>query len=394
MYFDNQPPSWDGFQQADPSRHEVLRVLEDDPRGQILASSAGALFELIILICRFFPGKLMIVAQNQEEMHRLKNRLSRRLKEPVICITKGLKLSESRIEVGTVGSLDLMFADVVILANGDQALHAKTRVDLGYLHRQRIYGLRLVQEPESLPTDLILEGIIGPVLYHTGPNSERPRTVSVLLADWRCRSSSYGPFGLEWKRHAIWGNLERNDAIACIARAIIAGDLLALGEHGIFPDADDESILVGGAGSVAILVESPEHAAALGSMLPGWRLVTGQSESDVERPESTGSSQDHAESLSEVRPDRMIITQVGASRYPMGTLVLVIRADGLRWPLEVPQLLKGTMDGKQGRLLMIDLRDDFDKIAVDATRRRIEDYQRRNWNVLSGQQILEIAGGE
>jgi hypothetical protein len=200
--------------------------------------------------------------------------------------------------------------------------------------------------------------------------------------------------GLEWKRDAIWQNLERNDAIAGIARAIIAGDLLALGEHGIFPDADDESNLVRDAGSVAILVESPEHADELGSRLPGWRLVTGASESDLERPESTGSPQDHAESASEVRPDRMIITQVRASRYPMGTLDIVIRADGLCWPLEVPQLVEGTRDGKKYKLLMIDLRDDFDEIAVDATRRRIADYQRRNWNVPSGQQILEKVGGE
>ena len=156
------------------------------------------------------------------------------------------------------------------------------------------------------------------------------------------------------------------------------------GEHGIFPDANDEAILVRDAGRVAILVESPEHATAIGARLPGWRVVTGQSESDVERPELTGSSPDHAESTSQVRPDRMIITQVGASRYPMGTLDVVIRADGLRWPLEVPHLLEGTRDGKQCRLLVIDLRDEFDKIAVDATRRRIADYQRRRWEVSGG----------
>ena len=63
---------------------------------------------------------------------------------------------------------------------------------------------------------------------------------------------------------------------------------MALGEHGIFPDANDEAILVRDAGRVAILVESPEHATAIGARLPGWRVVTGQSESNVERPELTG----------------------------------------------------------------------------------------------------------
>ena len=47
----------------------------------------------------------------------------------------------------------------------------------------------------------------------------------------------------------------------------------------------------------------------------------------------------------------MIITQVGASRFPMGTLDVVIRADGLPWPLDVPHLFEGRRDGKQCRLL-------------------------------------------
>jgi hypothetical protein len=68
----------------------------------------------------------------------------------------------------------------------------------------------------------------------------------------------------------------------------------------------------------------------------------------------------------------------------MSTVDVLIRADGLRWPLEVPQLFEGTSDGKQCRGLMIDLRDDFDEIALDATRRRIADYQRRSWEVSGG----------
>src|SRR5208337_1471835 len=87
------------------------------------------------------------------------------------------------------------------------------------------------------------------------------------------------------------------------------------------------------------------------------------------------------ESTSQVRPDRMIITQVGASMYSMRALDVLIRADGLPWPLDIPHLLEGTRDGKQCQVLVIDLRDEFDKIAVDATRRRIADYQRRGWKL-------------
>ncbi|MGO9598756.1 MAG: hypothetical protein ACLP7Q_12275 [Isosphaeraceae bacterium] len=391
IYNTEESPSWDGFQRADLGTAATLRALEIEPRGQIMVSSASAVFEGIILICRFFRGKIMVVAESRQEMYRLAHRLRRRLDEPVVCITKGFTLTESRIEVGTVGSLDLMLADVVILARANQAVLAKTREDLICLPRQRIYGLRLVPEQESSRRNLLLEGIIGPVLAHVGPIWKRPRTVAVILADWRCRSASCGQFGLEWKRHAIWRNSERNNAIAGIARAMIAGDLVALGEHGIFPDANGEAILVKHASRVAILVESPEHARAIGARLPGWHLVIGQSESSVERPQLTESSPNHAEPTSHIRPDRMIITRVGASWFPMSTLDVLIRADGLPWPMEVPDLLAGTRDGKPSQLLVIDLRDEFDEIALQATRRRIADYQRRRWEVLGGPQILERA---
>ena len=232
---DHPPPRWDAFKRADPSAVAALQVLEDVPRGQILASSRGALLEAIVLLCRFFPGKVMVVAESRGAMHRLTHLIRKRLKEPVVYIAKGITLTESRIEVGTVGSLDLMLADVVILAKANQALLKRTSEDLMYLPRQRIYGLRLISEQESHRRNLLLEGTIGPVLFHVGPLWEPPRKVLVLLADWRCRSSAYGPFGLEWKRHAIWQNSDRNEAIAEIAQALVAGDLVAIGKHGISP---------------------------------------------------------------------------------------------------------------------------------------------------------------
>jgi hypothetical protein len=392
--YDRDRPSWDNFQGADPSTLEVLGVLENEPRGQFVASTTGSLFGTLVLLCRFFRGKIMVIAESRRDMYRLTHQLRSRIDEPVVCITKACRITETRIEVGTEPSLDLMRADVVILARANQALQAQTRTRLGSLRRQRIYGLRLVHEQVSFRSELLVEGIIGPVLTLCGPIRKEPRTVSVLLADWRCRSLSYGQFGLDWKRHAIWQNSDRNNAIAGIAQALIAGDLVALGGHGIFPDATDEAMLVKDGCSVAILVESPEHAKEIGARLPGWRVVTGQSQSDVERPELTGSSSDHAESTSETSPEEIIITQVGASRYPMSTVDVLIRAEGLRWPLEVPHLFEGRRDGKQCRLLMIDLRDDFDEIALDATRRRIADYQRRSWEVTGGLQVLETAGGE
>jgi hypothetical protein len=388
-YVNDQPPRWDAFKRADPGAVAALQVLEDEPRGQILASSRGAMLEAIILLCRFFSGKVMVVADSRREMYRITHLMRKRLKEPVLYMTKENSLSESRIEVGPVGSLDLMLADVVLLANANQALLKKTSEYLSFLSRQRIYGLRLISEQESLRRKLLLEGIIGPVLLHAGPPWKLPREVLVLLADWRCRSSAYSPFGLEWKRHAIWQNSDRNEAIAEIAQALVAGDLVALGEHGIFPHADGEAILEEHPRRVAILVESLEHAKAMVARLPGWRVVTGQSDSSSIRPEVTVDPSDHTEPMSHLCQDQTIITLVGASKFPMSSLDILIRADGLTWPLGVLGLLDRARGGKQRQLLLIDLRDDFDEVAAEATRCRIADYRRRSWEVLGGQQIRE-----
>ena len=133
---------------------------------------------MIVLLWRFFPGSIMVIAESRQEMHRLTHRLRRRLKGPVVYISKGPTLSEARVEVGTEGSLELMSADVVILARANQALQASMRKHLVYLPRQRIYGLRLVPEPESSRRDLLLEEITGPELLHAGPIWKRPRGLS------------------------------------------------------------------------------------------------------------------------------------------------------------------------------------------------------------------------
>ena len=98
---------------------------------------------------------------------------------------------------------------------------------------------------------------------------------------------------------------------------------------------------------------------------------------------------DHAEPMSHLCPDQTIITLVGASKYPMSSLDILIRADGLPWPLGVPGLLDRARSGEQRQLLVIDLRDEFDEVAAEATRCRIADYRRQSWEVLGGQHIRE-----
>jgi hypothetical protein len=91
----------------------------------------------------------------------------------------------------------------------------------------------------------------------------------------------------------------------------------------------------------------------------------------------------------DIHHDRMIITLVAATEALSIAPDVLIRADGMPWPLEVPALLRGTTGGHQHKLLLIDLCDDLDEVSAKATRSRIADYQRRGWEMPKVRQFLE-----
>jgi hypothetical protein len=84
----------------------------------------------------------------------------------------------------------------------------------------------------------------------------------------------------------------------------------------------------------------------------------------------------------EVRvPVRSVITVVNARGLARLRIDVLVRADGGSGALDLPGFPPGAR-ARQGRpVLLVDFGDDGDAIAATATRRRLEDYQARGWDV-------------
>jgi hypothetical protein len=384
----SQEKSSDAFNGIDAHTRSLLQNLDREPRGQILISTRMDQVKAIVLIYKFFKGRIAVVTENRSEAHRIAARLRSFIEGPIPIITKHFVASHVRLEVGTVDCIDFYFRDVVIFARAAQVQGSRTIGNMLRLGRQRIYGLTSDRERLSPRQEFFLEGLIGPVLGQLGGTRKRCRDVAIHLANWRCKDYEYGPFGLAWKRAAIWHNTDRNESIATIARALVDGNEQPLWVAGVFLQSSRKT---GGAGHpqrVAILVESPEHAAALIRRLPGWQVMTSHEKTSSMNSDSPGlpSRTGRADPISQL--DRTIITTVALGDLERLALDVLIRADGTPWPLNLPIISDRKQGEERGPLVVIDLHDSFDSVALEATRDRLKSYSDQGWKLIGSQRVL------
>src|SRR3954465_2544466 len=174
----------------------------------------------------------------------------------------------------------------------------------------------------------------------------------ILLPSPPCATSPRWP-ALRRKRRTLWRNAARNLLVARVAAACLARDRKALKEMGV-PCTRKKSH--GGAPRVVILVESTEHAQALGALLPGWEVLDAVPTLDVEEE-----PEDEEESG---RPPGRVVTWMHATYLGVRADVLV-RATGWRGRL-------GLGPGDRwvepyGRLLVVDFDDAWDERAETDT---------------------------
>jgi hypothetical protein len=102
--------SSDAFNGVDSQTLSLLRNLDREPRGQILISSRIDQIKAIVLIYRFFQGRIAVVCENRSEAHRITARLRSIISEPIAIIVKHFVASHTRLEVGTVDCIDFLFS--------------------------------------------------------------------------------------------------------------------------------------------------------------------------------------------------------------------------------------------------------------------------------------------
>jgi hypothetical protein len=350
-----------------------LNTMAGVSRGTIISPSENESVRLAELICSRFPAAniMMVVAGDRRRIRRTREKLQ----AAGVCDASALQDYKTPYEGGRLvcgyhafdrhdpKDFDLyIFCDAVTTVT-------RRRVDVYTRFRdQRVYAFIPSRRRIGEEMRLRLEQVFGPTIYRSPDPRGEEATVRVTWCQppWAPPVRTLAP--LERKRMGYWHNASRNDFLVSIAQGVVEGDVLKLGEHGIFLP-EREVIDEKGRLAVTILVESTEHGKELLRRLPGWRLW-------VATPDSPSMEQFrdpfHSRWL-----DKVIITTVRAHSVKALDADVLIRAGGTGtvslpgFPPRVQQL------GED--IVLVDIADDFDKVAKGETRSRYAGYRARGW---------------
>ena len=218
---------------------------------------------------------------------------------------------------------------------------------------------------------LMLEILAGPVIYRASDVAQQleinARVVFASYSAPRCRSVE----GAREQKQALWGDSSRNRAIAEVASAFRESDERVLGEHGVFLDAEQASLLLTPSPVVVVLVESFDHGKHLQKLLLGWQFKHAM-------PTNNGEGSPHGAAWSPwgVQPNTIITVAAAAENQLFHAKVLVL-AGGGKWP-QLPECLSK----QRAPMLLVDFADESNPSLVSETQQRLRAYQALGYTVL------------
>jgi hypothetical protein len=356
---------------CDPSRRRLLEAVAREHLGRIETRGPADTLETCLLLPRLWPEARFLVAQpTREAAVGCWEDLEIRTGERVGLSMSGVRREGKRWHVATYASVSARDAgewDVLLLPSGEQACGNRAVDVWVWLQFRRVYAF---VRPDPFPDPLIdfrLEQMAGPILHRV--RRERVPVRVALLPAPACAVTAGGT-PLERKRKLYWHNPTRNEHIAALAEAVRWRRRQALEEYGLSA-RDVRQIADGWSAGVVVLVESPEHARQLRSLLPDWRvwdLVPSAAAPVCWQRGVCGPS---------------IMTSAYAARCGVRTDVL-IRATGTRWPLHVKGFPRRIEEGLCSGALLIDLDDSYHPLAQADTRHRLQEYERLGMAVAPG----------
>jgi hypothetical protein len=353
-----------------PSEREALLATELHPLGLLAVPPGPSRSRLIGLLCRFWHrAKVLIPCAKIVEARRLAGELGEYVGGNVDAVHKGTWRSGCRVVCCTFHSAhaaDPAEWDIVIFARGEQAISVKGGLVRAEFRRHRLYAFIDPGRPRSLRTQRLLEALAGPVIHESPSVLGRKAQVRVLVAHAPWLPEPGTGTILERKRLGFWHNGRRNESVAEIADAFAGGCMLPIWAHGLllheagFPSGRRPKA------RVAVLVESLEHGRELKRQLSEWPLL------DAREPHG----RDRRPNPARFRlPPKAIVTMVRADKLrELDTDVLIIASggNGAMIPAGFPPRAVG---GQTRQVLIVDLADDFDPVALEWTRRRLRDYE-------------------
>lgn len=269
-----------GWQVEMVDRRAIDSQSNQPEQGQIIVNDWKEGFVWLRNACAAFGNKsVLLVARNNWERKWLKRNLPRQKGRLMTCDADKAWHTRRRTVIegmGTFGGLNpndwdfiVFFGTQPILSQEGQrglSLCREWRYDDGMPpHMFCIHDGRQLSRWE----ELMVEQACGPVIYdargETGQDLPIPK---VKVLEYVADSQGDHPKTesvFERKCRRIWHNHQRNKLVVTAARALAQCDLTTLADLNI---ADLPT------GSVAIIVESPDHGRVLRGLLPEWRLLT------------------------------------------------------------------------------------------------------------------------
>ncbi|QDU09618.1 hypothetical protein [Gimesia aquarii] len=350
---------------------DFLQSLWGNPLGQIEVGRPGEVVQYIEKIARVFPrANILVRTITNQEARRMRNELKSEAPEldarvkpsggwyvnrPHILFTRGVLM-------GGCFNKDW---DIILLPDAAKVVKDSFRESMGIfgVHPYRCYSFVLPGTSLSSPERLILEAIAGQTIFSNVP---RETAVEVL---WLKPPSYPTPVvnkrGLAWKQENYWRNDRRNDYIAGIARAFQTDNRKKLKKYGVSFYQGKPHITNPDYSKIVILVESTEAGRELQKRLTAWELRS-VVKGDVGNTKPT-------------HPEGQIITATKAEKDGIDADVLVNAAGGQGIGAFRSTIAESATRSVQAPGLIIDLADEFDKIAVEDTRSRCRGYEKRGW---------------
>lgn len=368
---ERQKMSMSLLKNASDEERDFFQALWGKPLGQIEVGRPGEIVQYIEKIARVFPRANILVRtitekharRLQKELNSIAPELDARVKDsgawyknrPRILFTCG-------VLNGGCFNKDW---DIVLLPDAAKVVKKSFRYSMGFFHVDpyRCYSFVLPGTSLSAPERLILEAISGQVIFSRGSLGT---AVEVL---WLKPPSYPTPVvkqrGLDWKRENYWKNDRRNDFIAGVARAFQTGNTRKLKKYGVSFNQGQPRITNPDDPKIVILVESTAAGRELKNRLTDWELQS-VGNGDAGNTETT-----HSEG--------QIITATKADKDGIDADVLINAAGGQGIGALRATAGGSTIRSGQARTLIIDLADEFDKIAVADTHSRRRGYKSRGW---------------
>jgi len=370
-------------QAATTAEQELLQVLVRESLGQIALAGRKDIVKVIALISRAFPdARIVIAAASRRRVYALWRSLRDILGNTVHLYTNGTKAPWARIVVSTYAflwSLNWQGIDVLLLPDAADAAGDGRREILGNISTtaRRVYSL-ITPELRLAPVEqLCLEALSGPVIYSTTPKAA---AVNVILADGVSFPRVEQLEGLERKRVAYWNNTARNDAIVAIAQALAHRNIPQLWSLGLLKDGPQEVLPLGDHPPyIVILVECTEHGRELLKRLPGWELLRGANREVLE----IGDPADARTGT--------IGTVLCAANCDINADIMIYAGAGCFRDLPGFPPPRDRQPG--GRIVLIDLADDFDGKARQDAQRRLNNYVGWGWTITNAPRWLQDRPG-